>query len=90
MLTTRQRDCLRAIETFQEENGGVSPSFEELRDALGLASKSGVYRLLGGLEERGFIRRLSRARAIEIINRSPLAHVSTEALRAELERRGAA
>jgi repressor LexA len=90
MLTARQRDCLRFIETFQAENDGASPTFDEIRGALGLAGKSGVFRLLDGLEERGFIRRLpNRVRAIELIDRSPLAHVPTEALRAELERRGA-
>ncbi|MHA1598433.1 MAG: transcriptional repressor LexA, partial [Alphaproteobacteria bacterium] len=47
---------------------GVSPSFDEMKDALGLASKSGIHRLIGGLEERGFIRRLAhRARALEVL-----------------------
>jgi len=49
-------------------DGGVSPSFEEMKDALGLKSKSGIHRLISGLEERGFIRRLPhRARALEVV-----------------------
>ena len=48
--------------------GGVSPSFDEMKDALGLKSKSGIHRLITGLEERGFIRRLPhRARALEVL-----------------------
>src|SRR5690606_38943717 len=47
---------------------GVSPSFDEMKDALGLKSKSGIHRLISGLEERGFIRRLPhRARALEVV-----------------------
>jgi len=53
------------------EQHHVSPSFDEMRNALGLASKSGVHRLVSGLEERGYIRRLAnRARAIEILKQS--------------------
>lgn len=67
MLTTKQRDLLVFIHSSLQETG-VSPSFEEMREAIGLKSKSGVHRLVQALEERGFIRRLkSRARALEII-----------------------
>lgn len=67
MLTPRQHDALTFLAEYTREHG-YAPSFDEMAVALGLASKSGISRLLIGLEERGFIRRLSgRARAIEII-----------------------
>ncbi len=67
MLTSKQSELLRFIHE-RLENSGVSPSFEEMKDALALKSKSGVHRLIGALEERGFIRRLpNRARALEIL-----------------------
>ncbi|NJM51296.1 MAG: transcriptional repressor LexA [Sphingomonadales bacterium] len=67
MLTVKQNELLRFIHERLEESG-VSPSFEEMKDALNLKSKSGVHRLIGALEERGFIRRLpNRARALEIL-----------------------
>ncbi len=67
MLTEKQRDLLIFIHSRLQETG-ISPSFEEMRDAIGLKSKSGIHRLVKSLEERGFIRRLkSRARALEII-----------------------
>jgi repressor LexA len=70
MLTRKQNELLRFIGTRLEESG-VSPSFEEMKEALDLKSKSGVHRLISALEERGFIRRLpNRARALEVI-RSP-------------------
>ena len=70
MLTRKQHELLRFIQIRLEETG-VSPSFEEMKDALDLKSKSGVHRLISALEERGFIRRLpNRARALEVI-RSP-------------------
>jgi repressor LexA len=70
MLTRKQHELLRFIGTRLEESG-VSPSFEEMKEALDLKSKSGVHRLISALEERGFIRRLpNRARALEVI-RSP-------------------
>ncbi len=70
MLTHKQHELLRFIRTRLEESG-VSPSFEEMKEALDLKSKSGVHRLISALEERGFIRRLpNRARALEVI-RSP-------------------
>lgn len=67
MLTKKQRDLLLYINENLQQNG-VAPSFDEMKDALGLKSKSGIHRLIGALEERGFIRRLAhRARALEII-----------------------
>jgi repressor LexA len=67
MLTKKQRELLLFIERQLREDG-VSPSFEEMKDALALRSKSGIHRLITGLEERGFIRRLAhRARALEVL-----------------------
>jgi repressor LexA len=67
MLTRKQYELLLFINERLGE-GGVSPSFDEMKDALGLKSKSGIHRLITGLEERGFIRRLPhRARALEVI-----------------------
>lgn len=67
MLTRKQHELLRFIQARLEESG-VSPSFEEMKEALDLKSKSGVHRLISALEERGFIRRLpNRARALEVI-----------------------
>lgn len=67
MLTRKQYDLLRFIHERLKE-AGVPPSFEEMKDALGLQSKSGVHRLIMALEERGFIRRLpNRARALEVL-----------------------
>jgi len=67
MLTRKQKELLDYL-TNHAETHDVPPSFDEMRDALGLASKSGIHRLVSGLEERGYIRRLAnRARAIEIL-----------------------
>jgi repressor LexA len=67
MLTRKQHELLVYIDGRLGETG-VSPSFEEMKDALDLKSKSGVHRLISALEERGFIRRLpNRARALEIL-----------------------
>ena len=67
MLTRKQNELLTYIRDRLAESG-VSPSFEEMKDALALKSKSGVHRLISALEERGFIRRLpNRARALEIV-----------------------
>ena len=69
MLTKKQHQLLIFIDNRLKETG-VSPSFDEMKDALGLASKSGIHRLITGLEERGFIRRLAhRARALEVLKR---------------------
>lgn len=67
MLTRKQHELLRYIHGHLSETG-VSPSFEEMKEALELKSKSGVHRLISALEERGFIRRLAnRARALEVV-----------------------
>lgn len=67
MLTRKQHELLMFINTRLSQSG-VSPSFDEMKDALGLKSKSGIHRLITGLEERGFIRRLPhRARALEVL-----------------------
>jgi len=67
MLTAKQHQLLLFIRDRLADTG-VSPSFDEMKDALGLKSKSGVHRLINALEERGFIRRMAnRARALEII-----------------------
>ena len=67
MLTRKQHELIRYIQAKLEETG-VSPSFEEMKEALDLKSKSGVHRLISALEERGFIRRLpNRARALEVL-----------------------
>lgn len=67
MLTAKQRELLTYIDRRLKESG-VSPSFDEMREALDLKSKSGVHRLISALEERQFIRRLpNRARALEVV-----------------------
>lgn len=81
MLTQKQLQLLEFIHTRTQKNG-VSPSFDEMKEALDLRSKSGIHRLITALEERGFIRRLAhRARAIEIVK-------MPEALGGEVPRRG--
>ncbi len=67
MLTRKQIELLKLIHNRMEADG-VAPSFEEMKDALDLRSKSGIHRLITALEERGFIRRLAhKARAIEVL-----------------------
>src|SRR3954449_13620306 len=67
MLTRKQFELLRFIHERLTESG-VPPSFDEMKDALDLKSKSGIHRLITALEERGFIKRLAnRARAIEVL-----------------------
>ena len=67
MLTRKQYELLVIIEKCLRETG-ISPSYDEMKDALALRSKSGIHRLITGLEERGFIRRLPhRARALEVL-----------------------
>ena len=91
-LTPKQAELLSYIERYQTENGGVSPSFEEMMQALNLKSKSGVHRLITALEERRrVIRPYNRSRAIEIVRddvETPALHrFSTRELVAELARR---
>jgi SOS-response transcriptional repressor LexA len=67
MLTKRQRQLLDFIVEYTETRR-IAPSFDEMKDALGLHSKSGIHRLINALEERGLIRRINfRARAIEVL-----------------------
>ncbi len=67
MLTRKQYELLMFIDQRLRATG-ISPSFDEMKDALDLKSKSGIHRLITGLEERGFIRRLAhRARALEVV-----------------------
>ncbi|TWF49834.1 transcriptional repressor LexA [Neorhizobium alkalisoli] len=76
MLTRKQQELLLFIHERMKESG-VPPSFDEMKDALDLASKSGIHRLITALEERGFIRRLpNRARALEVI-KLPEAYVAS-------------
>jgi repressor LexA len=66
MLTQKQYELLVFVDSYLKDNG-VSPSFDEMKDALGLKSKSGIHRLITGLEEREYIfRRPNRARALEV------------------------
>ena len=78
MLTAKQHELLHFIQGRLGDSG-ISPSFDEMREALDLKSKSGVHRLISALEERGFIRRLpNRARALEVL-RMPEAAVAATA-----------
>ena len=71
MLTRKQQELLLYINRRLGEDG-VSPSFDEMKNAVGLKSKSGIHRLITALEERGFIRRLPyRARALEVLKLPP-------------------
>ena len=84
MLTAKQHELLIFIQKRLEETG-ISPSFEEMKDALDLRSKSGVHRLISALEERGFLRRLpNRARALEVIKQPE--DVATKASKADIAR----
>ncbi len=79
MLTVKQRELLLFIDERLKESG-VSPSFDEMREALELKSKSGVHRLISALEERSFIRRLpNRARALEVLRMPEIAHATSGA-----------
>ena len=78
MLTQRQLQLLRFIQLYVKQHD-VSPSFDEMRSALKLRSKSGIHRLISGLEERGYIRRLAyRARALEVVKVLPEGPVGTD------------
>lgn len=67
-LTPKQAEVLRYVAGCLEKSGGIGPTLEEVREAVGLSSKSEVHRYLTQLEDRGFIRRLRhRARAVEIV-----------------------
>src|SRR5688500_3679891 len=79
MLTAKQHELLNFIHQRLSATG-VSPSFDEMREALDLKSKSGVHRLISALEERQFIRRLpNRARALEVIKMPEVAAAASAA-----------
>lgn len=79
MLTAKQHQLLSYIDRRLSESG-VSPSFDEMKEALGLKSKSGIHRLITALEERGFIRRLpNKARALEVLKHPDGASARREA-----------
>lgn len=87
-LTDRQQELLAYLRSCEQ-----APSFAEMRDAVGLTSKSGIHRLVTGLEERGFIRRVpDRARAIELVKNPHLPRslggFGTTELAREARRRG--
>lgn len=97
MSTTHaQAELLAFIARYQEENNGVSPSYEEMMEGLGSTSKSGIHRMLCALEGRKRIRRMfAKSRAIEILPedgtpepRSTLEQIPSNELLAELKRRG--
>ena len=70
MITTKQKQLLELIKNTIRKDG-VPPSYDEMKDALGLASKSGIHRMITALEERGYIRRLpNKARAIELTEKT--------------------
>ncbi len=94
MLTRKQYELLIFIDKYLKKTG-VSPSFDEMKDALGLASKSGIHRLILGLEERGFIRRLPhRARALEVLrvpeNMAPREGFAPNVIKGDFKLSGAA
>lgn len=67
-LTPRQSELLGFIRSYSADKNGVSPTFDEMKDHLGLSSKSGISRMVAAMEERGAIRRLkNRARAIVVV-----------------------
>ena len=66
MLTKKQKELLNYIQKFQSKNG-VTPSYEEMKSALNLKSKSGIHRLILALEERGFVKRLAH-KALSLIH----------------------
>ena len=81
MLTRKQLELLLFINERLKESG-IPPSFDEMKDALDLRSKSGIHRLITALEERGFIRRLpNRARALEVIRLPDAVNPSFAAMR---------
>lgn len=87
-MTHKQAMCLAFIREFTAENGGVCPSFEEMKEALNLKSKSGVHRLISALEERGHIRRIpNRARCLEVCGGNGLESYTTTMLITELAMR---
>lgn len=72
MLTERQQQVLDFIKAYVDHHGGLAPSYREINEAVDLGSLNAVHRIIGGLQERGFIRRISgRARAIAVLSQEP-------------------
>ena len=87
-LTRKQHELLTFIKGYVAENNGVAPSFEEMKRALGLSSKSGIYRLMDAMEARGHIKRSRyRHRSLELVD-GGLSNLPTDALISALSRRG--
>lgn len=87
-LTKKQAELLSYIETYSATER-VAPSFEEMKVALGIKSKSGVHRVITALVERGYLNRMpNRVRALEVVRAPELQDYSTSALLLELRRRG--
>jgi len=88
-MTPRERALVGFIESYTEANGGVSPSVDEMRLGIGLASKSGVARLLRSLQDAGVLRRRpGKVRPYELAGSARLATISDADLLAEVDRRG--
>lgn len=96
-LTFKQAELLSFIRAYMARSKGIAPSFEEMKDGVGLSSKSGIHRLLGGLSERGYIEREEgRSRWLMVHDKPkrdrqglrPLYLASTDGLVAELKSRG--
>ncbi|KDE20985.1 LexA family transcriptional regulator [Acetobacter aceti 1023] len=86
MLTRKQHKLLLFIDSHLKQTG-FSPSFDEMREAMGLRSKSGIHRLISGLEERGFLRRHHhRARALEVIQLPEMQELPPNVVRASFTR----
>lgn len=80
MLTRKQLECYRVIERYQKQNDGISPSYGEMCGLLGLNSKSGIHRLILGLESRGALVRVPNAsRAIRLVPLDKVMNVPSEA-----------
>ncbi len=87
-LTKRQAELLKFLRAYMAE-WGMSPSYEEMCAALGAASRARMNELVRALEERGYVTRIpNRARSIKLVEPGALVQFSSEALRAELRRRG--
>lgn len=76
-MTPKQRELLTFIVEYQADSGDVTPSFDEMRDALKLRSKSGIHRLLSALEQQGYIQRKREMyRAIKVLDKSDVVSVA--------------
>jgi len=88
-MTHMQAQDLDYIKRFTDANDGIAPSFQEITDELGLKSKSGAYRLVEALVERGRLARIpNRARALKVISENIFDGIPSHLLVAELARRG--